>query len=125
MRGFLPDWVIWVKRDAFETVQPSDKHYVWVLAAAQYILWSGQSVFKYATYSKDVIEEDPRPWDSGPLYDGKPLMDLDRWRFWKEGFRAVEKSAVFVAQDELGKECSDVSRRAAEIMEVLEKSMSF
>ena len=121
--GSLPTWAIWLMRDAFETTQQGDKLNTLVLAAAQYILWSGQTMFRYVLYSQNIEKEDLRSWGPGPSYQGTAAIDLPRWQFWKQGFRDIASREV--REGELGNECNDVSRRAAEIMDVLERNISF
>jgi hypothetical protein len=120
-----PLFAIWAMRDAFE-YNPDDEKYPFegiqdqkVLAAAQHILWNGQSLFKQVMYPGDVSSDDMQSWEPEPLYDGKPLLSLDRWRFWSRGFQAAAGNSA------LGDECRSVARKAANTMDSLEQSMMF
>lgn len=93
-----------------------------VIAAAQYILWDGQSLFKHVICPDERLQEDMQAWLPGPLYDGGDRsLSLSRWRFWRRGFEA----AAAGNPAEHGNECSDVAARAACMMEALEKGMLF
>ncbi|KAL2850447.1 hypothetical protein BJX68DRAFT_266656 [Aspergillus pseudodeflectus] len=120
-----PTYMIWTMRSAFEENAGDDPEYFsgmkdqCVLAAAQYILWSGQEQFKRIGFSGDIDEDLLRDWKPGPLYDGKAAFGLERWRFWKAGFMAA-------AEDfDLGKEARDVADRAAGLMDALENALLF
>ncbi len=73
-------------REAFESKKPKE---LWeydcnVMAAAQWILWYGQTLFKLITY--DYLEEDIREkgnWRLGKTYTGPPIepRSIERWRF--------------------------------------------
>ncbi|KAK1762555.1 hypothetical protein QBC33DRAFT_461266, partial [Phialemonium atrogriseum] len=85
--------------DAFETKKPEE---AWerdckVMAAAQWILWHGQTLFKLIIY--DHLEEPPGEgsnWGFGNELEGSkmPPRSVERWRFWKAGFEAVEQRAL-------------------------------
>lgn len=111
-----PTFAIWVMRDAFEQILEKEEGYFpgmrqqYILAAAQWILWSGQSIFKQIIYPDDEHPEGRASWSPGPLYDGEPLLNLRRWRFWRDGF---EKAA---GDNCLNEECRGVSRKVAAIM---------
>jgi hypothetical protein len=113
-------------RDAFETpAEPThwsssfnEMRDQQVIAAAQYILWDGQELFKHVLCPDSI--EDTKNWEPGLLYFGDASLSLKRWRFWKDGFRkaAGEDSG-------LSDECRKVSTRAATLMEALEARMIF
>jgi hypothetical protein len=112
-------------RDAFEH-SPEDEKYPFkgiqdqkVLAAAQHILWNGQSLFKQVMYPGDVSSDDMRCWNPGPLYNGEPLLSLDRWNFWKGSFKTAAEDSS------LGDECRSVARKAANMMDFLGQGMMF
>lgn len=92
-----------------------------VLAAAQYILWNGQSLLKQVMYLSDEELSELKRCRPGPLYgEGKPFYSFDRWNFWKKGFQAAaEDNSTF------GDECRSVSRKVVSLMNSLEHSMLF
>ena len=104
-----------------------------MLAAAQWILWYGQSFFKQVIYPGDITSEDLQHWTPGPLYDGKAHLTLHRWHFWRDSFKAVasgrraEEDEKGFGQDEdgFGQECRMVSAAAADLMDSFERNMTF
>jgi hypothetical protein len=65
-------------------------------------------------------------WSPGPLYHGKAHLTLDRWHFWRDGYKAVASSGK--EEDEkkwYSQECKDVAAKAAAMMDALEKNMTF
>lgn len=91
--------------------ETSDIRDAWIMGAAQWILWSGQSLLKL---NLDTINKIP-PKSVGVIYT-KPIT-LDTWHTWTVECRKVAES------DEFGEECRDVAKRAADLMEALEKAM--
>ncbi|KAI9826650.1 MAG: hypothetical protein M1832_006246 [Thelocarpon impressellum] len=121
-----PAWAIRAHSEAHEGgAQGQDgMRATYVLAAAQWILWYGQSLFKQVLFSGDVTSDDLRAWTPGPLYHGAAHLTLQRWHFWKDGFRAAAAEGN-EEEKGLGQECSTVAAKAAELMESLEESMAF
>ncbi|KAI9762428.1 MAG: hypothetical protein M4579_000404 [Chaenotheca gracillima] len=119
-----PTWAIWAQRDAHE--ERRDKQDIvrdaYVSAAAQWIFWYGQSLFKQVLFA--VPESDLRLWSPGDLYDGKADLSLDRWHFWRDGYKAVASGQRGEEQG-FGQECQDLAARAADIMDCLENNMTF
>ncbi|TVY84807.1 hypothetical protein LSUE1_G000835 [Lachnellula suecica] len=79
----------------------------WILGAAQWVLWNGQSLFKVLLYPGDQEKQETGEFE------------LEHWHLWRDGFNEAAASERF------GEECRSVARRAAEIMDILEKSLSF
>jgi len=73
-----------------------------VLGAAQWIIWAGQCLFKQVVL---------------PVNDDQ--ITIKEWRAWKAKFSAV------VSSEKYGEECISVANRAVEIMDALEKGMTF
>ena len=124
-----PTWAIWMHRDVFESRNPLAHQHgcsrdIYVLVAAQWILWSGQSLFKQLIYPGEISSEMMRWWSPGELYDGKPDLSLHRWHFWRDGYNAVASSGNEGGTG-YGQESKDVATKAAAIMDALEKNMSF
>ena len=159
-------WAIWALRDAHEGRQKEtgSMRDMYVLAAAQWILWYGQSLFKHIIYPGEIDKDTLRAWKPGPLYNGTKFLSLHRWQFWKDSFKNVAsggwveekgrhsqecrsvstkslsfhrwqfwinsfKNVSSGGQDEemggYSQECRSVSAKAADIMDTLEKSMTF
>jgi len=78
-----PTWAIWAQREAHENspAEESSIRAAYVLAAAQWILWSGQSFFRQVIFTGDVSHKDLQFWTPGPLYGGDSQLSLQRWRF--------------------------------------------
>jgi Protein of unknown function (DUF3632) len=126
-----PTWAIWAHRDAHEGRAPHEDEEgtlggIYVLAAAQWILWYGQRFFKHLLFPGEVSPDDLRMWSPGPLYHGKAHLTLDRWHFWRDGYKAVASSGK-EGDEEKGysQECKDVAAKAAAMMDALEKNMTF
>lgn len=123
-----PTWAIWAQRGAHEgwlNDEDEDKfHDIYVLAAAQWILWYGQSFFKQVLSPGDVTLDDLQCWSPGPLYDGKRFLSLHRWHFWRDSFKAVACGEQG-GEKGLGQECMTVAAKAADMMDSLEKNMTF
>ena len=121
-----PTWAIWAQREAHETRREGQGsfHDVYVSAAAQWILLYGQSFFKQVLFPGDVSSDDLRLWNPGPLYDGKAYLSLQRWHFWRDGFNAVASDEK-EEEKGFGQECKMVAAKAAEMMDSLEKNMTF
>lgn len=95
----------------------------YVLAAAQWILLYGQSLFKQVRFAGEVSGEDLRRWSPGPKYKGGAELTLRRWRFWRDRYKAIASSSE---EDEqrYGEECKNVATKAAALMDALEKNMT-
>ena len=118
-----PPFALWAMRDAFEKNQesePSSVRDAYVLGAAQWVLWNGQNLSTQIRYPGDVSSEDRGMWRPGELYHGEPLFDIPRWHFWRDGFRAVAGG-----KHEASDECKAVAVKAADMMDALEKNMTF
>jgi Protein of unknown function (DUF3632) len=113
-------YAIWALRDALETNHKNGTiRDSYILAGAQWILWYGQSLIKQVLFHGDVSSNDLQKWQPGPLYNGKPLLDLPRWRFWKDGFRAI------TGEEGVSDECKIVAGKVAEMMDSFEKNLTF
>ena len=123
-----PLWAIWAQRDAHEgrgpyTEEDGVPSEIYVLAAAQWILWFGQSFFKQVLFPGDLSPDDLRMWSPGPLYNGKAHLTLDEWHFWRDGYNAIASSG----KEDKGytPECKNVAAKVAAIMDALEQNMTF
>ncbi|EPS34320.1 hypothetical protein PDE_09284 [Penicillium oxalicum 114-2] len=124
-----PTYALWAMRAAFEDDRKHESRSLrssWVLGAAQWILWNGQSLFKLVVEPAlfDVTLEtwpasNREAWEAGSLYVGTGGFSLERWRFWKTGFGQAADD------DGLSEECRDISQRAMTLMEMFEKNMMF
>lgn len=134
-----PTYAVWALRDAFETTpragdsihEKDDSsiqekydisiHEAFILAGAQWILWYGQALFKQILFIGHVSSEDRRGWAPGDLYIGKGTLSLHRWHFWRDGFRATTSDA----SGAFSEECKSVAKKAADMMDAIESSLSF
>ena len=84
-------------------------------------IWNGQDLFMQIRYPGDVLS-DTTVWTPGkpPSSVLKPLLTLHKWQFWRDCFRAVAGE-----ESEAGDECKTVSTKAADMMDAIEKNMSF
>ena len=90
----------------------------WVMGAAKWIIWGGQSLLKLHLDPGDEMVPTGTPSKS----ELERIMNLKRitlhtWHTWTSEFRKAAES------DGFGDECRDVAKRAADLMEVLEKAM--
>ena len=120
-------WAIWALRDAHEghVKERGSMRDMYVLAAAQWILWYGQSFFKHIIFPGEIDIDTLRAWKPGPLYTGTKFLSLHRWQFWKDSFKNVASGDQDEEKGGYGQECRSVSKKAADIMDALEKSMTF
>lgn len=95
----------------------------YILGAAQWILWYGQSLFKQVLYPGDP-PEDLRPWNPGPLYDGKASLSLHRWHFWRDSYKAIA-SGERQGEESFSQECKDIAAKAVSMVDSFERNMSF
>lgn len=103
-----PRSAILAMRSAFQDIDEKEGPEIrgaWIMGAAQWILWNGQGLFKQLLW--------PGNNQTGMRFD------MSVWRAWNNGFKDT------AARGDFGKECKNVSKRAFEIMDVLEKQMSF
>ena len=151
----LSTWAIWALRDALEhnheacdNLSSSENRDSYVSAAAQWILWSGQSLFQSlilvengsgidSISGKQKQQPEKQEWKPGPLYKGRAELSRHRWRFWRDRFGAFASgSASYVATSAgnekdggadvpCSEECQHLARKAAILMGVLEDSLTF
>ncbi|KFY63057.1 hypothetical protein V496_04219 [Pseudogymnoascus sp. VKM F-4515 (FW-2607)] len=112
--------VLYVMSRTFEEShekETSDIRDAWIMGAAQWILWSGQSLIKLHLDPIGKIRHIGTPLqDIDVIVTTKPIT-LDMWHTWTVEFQKASES------DEFGEECRDVAKRAANLMEALEKAM--
>ncbi|EFX01281.1 hypothetical protein CMQ_6223 [Grosmannia clavigera kw1407] len=97
-----------------------------IMAAAQWILWHGQTMFKFIIYNDDSSKDDARNKNHGLYKVGDDLggtetflpRSVERWRYWKARFEAVDN---LPATDE----CKTLAARSARMMGALEDNMLF
>ncbi|KAI0418391.1 hypothetical protein F5X98DRAFT_337912 [Xylaria grammica] len=114
-----PTHSIWAMRDAFEKKLEEESHQmIRVMAAAQWIRWNGQGLFKQVLWHSEPTPDGERDWARGNLFEGKTLLGLDRWTFWRVGFQEAAGKENYTA------EARAVAKGAAELMENIERCMS-
>ena len=90
----------------------------YILAAAQWIMWNGQNLFKQLVHidgEDDSVNGRPS-CSTGPLYNGDSKLSLDRWQFWTNGFSST------VEDDSLNEECRTISK-VVRLMDSIRESM--
>lgn len=124
----MPTFAVWEMRDAFETERSGKDdgqghlHEYHVMAAAQWIIWDGQEIYKYMVNPLPVSDVEAKMWRLGNCCtpSSVPIVSLARWKFWKQGFKAAGAE-----RGEGSYECKDLAGRAAAMMDVIEGSISF
>ena len=106
-----PEDALKTMRRAFEENHEKENTEIrdaWVMGGAQWILWSGQVLLESLLwpYNNENI-----------ISDGKDV--LEKWHTWKDEFRKVSEG------DGHGEECKGIAKKAADIMEALERGMLF
>lgn len=113
-------------RGALETNQEKESAPIrdaLIMAAAQWILWHGQGLFLQLRYQGDISALDKQAWTPGELYSAKKDevgLTLRRWRFWRTRFGEVAQEANGTSE-----ECKAVAGKVVDMMDVIEKSMTF
>lgn len=91
-----------------------------IMAAAQWILWHGQTLFKLVIFDGfEGAADDKGHWRRGIIYSNS-LMEprsIGRWRGWKIDFEVVEKNR------HASRDCKIVAKKAACMMASLEEAM--
>jgi Protein of unknown function (DUF3632) len=107
-------------RDAFEEPvgQEWENEYC-VMAAAQWIIWSGQNLFTFFLFLEKTSLDEEKGWKFGSLYTGGgTFLSMERWYFWKRGFASVENSKY-------GDESKKNASKALDLTGAMDRNMSF
>lgn len=87
-----------------------------ILAASEWIIQSGQIIFRWAQEE----DEEPFPWDTdvtpGTLFKGDPGLSVKRWSFWKVRFDEISKEESLLSD-----EVRSVARNAVDQMDMVMK----
>ena len=116
---------LYAMRDAFEESSANREKWEadsYTMAAAQWILFYGQGIFKMILNPAGIDSETDTVWRFGRHFSGSEKLkpgSVERWRFWQSCFDAAAKD------DSSSKECQDLARRAADLMDAIAKSMLF
>ncbi|KIH90541.1 hypothetical protein SPBR_09042 [Sporothrix brasiliensis 5110] len=90
-----------------------------IMAAAQWIIWFGQSMFNFFLYDEGSESSYICDlWNEEGTVPFQP-RSLERWRFWAKKFDEVG------SWSDATDECKDLTARAARIMHALEENMVF
>ena len=57
-----------------------------ISVASEWIIRTGMQLYKEARNGEPLLDDDPSMKITGPLYEGKPGLCLERWLFWKSRF---------------------------------------
>ncbi len=90
-----------------------------MLGAAQLILWYGQGLFQLVLLPKEQEQDDTIPSWLASEPDERGPLSLKLWHMWRGKFAEASESSDY------GAECREVSKKAADIMDALERSMMF
>ncbi|OBT80655.1 hypothetical protein VF21_00499 [Pseudogymnoascus sp. 05NY08] len=97
--------------------ETSDIRDAWIMGAAQWILWTGQSLIKLHLDPIGQMRHKGTPIQNIEVIITTKPITLQMWHTWTSEFRKASES------DQFGEECRDVAKRAADLMEALEKAM--
>lgn len=97
--------------------EPIEIRETWIMGAAQWILWSGQSLFKLHLDPISRMRHKTTPLRNLEVIITTRPIELDMWHKWASEFRKAANC------DDFGEECRGVAMRAADLMEALEKAM--
>lgn len=93
-----PTWSIWALKDAFEKDDKTKsgitqaERDAYVLGAAQHILFRGQDLIQWVAYPGNTGDEHTKSWSAGAKYSGSFELNLKRWLFWRDGFKAAAET---------------------------------
>lgn len=87
-----------------------------VCMAAVWVILAGQTLYAQVVEAPPSDAQTPAYYDTKELYNG-PRFGLERWTFWKEGF----KDAAY-KRDKLSGQSKGLARVAAGLMELIEES---
>ena len=93
---------------------------MYALAAAQWILWYGQELFERVLYPEEMTVLDEQYWRPGKPYHGGSALSLERWRFWRDRFRAGADQKV---KGQLAEESRGVCAKARDLMDAFERAI--
>jgi hypothetical protein len=106
-----PDDAVYAMRGVFEGWGEKDKdpaiQEAYVMGAAQWILWYGVELFKMLLLR----------WDEDP--ERKGVFKRRHWGEWRLEFRKIARDGG------VGEECRGVTGKAADMMDVIERSLVF
>ncbi len=121
--GVSPGLSLMVLRCAFEAKSEDTwERHCDTMAAAQWILWNGQALFKLIIYDhNENTATDSSEWLLGKGLEGSSIKprSVERWRYWKTGFENIEK------ESDASNECKNLSSRAASLMSSIDQAMLF
>ncbi|KAM7215638.1 hypothetical protein V8F06_008929 [Rhypophila decipiens] len=88
--------------------------------AALWIIFAGQSLYTWVVEAPLVPEpgKENALHSTGPLYNG-PVYGRERWAFWRDALKAAAE------RENASDESKKLARNAAEVMDVIERSVQF
>lgn len=128
-----PTYAIWALAQGLENDiwdQPVALQSEYIIGAAMWILWSGQTMFDMLCSGLHHMppRENPNAWTSGPLAQCAPTFNFDRWQFWQKSFEEISRlrhENGLSESEDLTSECKAVAGRASFLMQAFETSMRF
>ncbi|KAI5917996.1 hypothetical protein F4810DRAFT_694175 [Camillea tinctor] len=112
-------FALWVMRDAFEGSNTPESTDADAAAAAQWILYAGQTLFRFVQLPELCDSHELNLTDPGPLYTGEKGFTVKRWRFWIEGFSRVAD------RTDSHEEVRKLAQDAKVLMEAMEATSPF
>ena len=96
------------------------------MAAAQYILWYGQTLFLEILHHAESVVNPTHGPDPGSLCKGTSHLSLDRWHFWRDRYRAMSLGEGAEAREKavgkaLADECRTLTGNVAAMMDMLDR----
>ncbi|KAE8152501.1 hypothetical protein BDV25DRAFT_150977 [Aspergillus avenaceus] len=98
-------------REAFEVDHDEPHRSVYILGAAQWILWYGQTL---SSLVWQRIHSDARPEFPVTAEHSLDRFTTEKWKLWKTRFREYQGND----------ECAKVAQKAACLMDALEKNLT-
>jgi hypothetical protein len=84
-------FALWQLRQAFETQAGSSEEFVCqVQAGAIWVLNAGQAIMFLSEEQGDLSPDDARAMRPGPLFEGRPGFNLQRWAWWRQQLQDAE-----------------------------------
>lgn len=115
-----PTWTLWTLRHALEEdaedAASQAERDAYVLGAAQHILFRGLDLIQWVAYPGITGNSQQTSWRPGSKYSGSSELNLERWLFWRDSFRAA-------AQSSTDEEVRSVAEKTVALMNALQAAM--
>lgn len=91
---------IWQLRTALENEPQTGANMdcrLWV--ASEWILQSGELLFEEMSSNRDLDQQSARAIETGPTFESKPPLSVERWQFWRDRFLDISKNKADLELD--------------------------